>query len=77
VGDYALAPSDVRAISKQNDRLFWQPQGGASVELLPESDSKFFATEIDLRVQFFIDQSGRVTHLIQTQNGEYLRQKIK
>lgn len=77
VGEYQLAPNFILAIRREGDRLITQATGQGEVEIFPESETVFFPKEIEAKLVFFKDESGKVTHLILKQNGEHKAMKIK
>jgi hypothetical protein len=44
--------------------------GQAALPLFAESETKFFLKIVDAQVKFFTDEQGKVTHLVQYQNGQ-------
>ena len=78
VGEYRLAPGLTLTVEMVGEKLFGQVSGGAQVELLPESASKFFITEADAQIEFTHDPAGNVMGLILNQAGEAMPgQKVK
>jgi len=66
----------VLTLSPRGDKLaveLRQPTGTSSAELHPESETRFFRTDVEVDVEFFRDASGRVTHMIFRQEGQDLR----
>jgi CubicO group peptidase (beta-lactamase class C family) len=76
-GQYELKPDFVITITREGDRLMGQPTGQPKVELLPESETKFFIKEVDAQVSFVKDGKGQITHLILHQGGDQQGKKIK
>ena len=71
VGVYQLGPKTKNTI-RLNDgegRLTTQLSGQTPLPLFPESETRFFLKVVDAQVEFFTDEQGKVTHLIQSQNG--------
>lgn len=68
VGTYKMANLDLM-ITRQGDQLFAQFPGMILKVLFPESETLFFDNIIDTRLEFFKDKSGKVTHLVFTQNN--------
>ncbi|UCF19594.1 MAG: serine hydrolase [Gemmatimonadota bacterium] len=64
VGDYEIRPGLIVAVSVEEDRLMAQATGQPSVELLPESESRFFLAEEDVEVEFQRDESGSVYRIL-------------
>lgn len=71
VGVYRLGPKVVNTIrlGDGDGRLTTQLSGQAPLPLFPESETRFFLKVVDAQVEFFTDEQGKVTHLIQSQNG--------
>ena len=53
------------------------PVGQPQVELIPESETKFFVREVDAQVTFVKDEKGQVTHLILNWDADREGKKIK
>ncbi|HKX32160.1 MAG TPA: serine hydrolase [Blastocatellia bacterium] len=64
VGKYQVASDFVFDVIRDGDRLMGAPVGAPKLQLLPESETKFFAREIDADVTFVKDEKGQVTGLI-------------
>lgn len=47
----------------------YRGSGPGRVELLPESSTRFFAMDSDMRIEFIRDSSGTVTHARVWQSG--------
>jgi CubicO group peptidase (beta-lactamase class C family) len=77
VGDYQLNPSVNISVSREEDKFYVQVTGQPKVEMLAESDTKFFLRVVDAQITFVKDDKGQVTHLILNQNGEIEAKKIK
>ncbi len=56
-------------ITKEGDRLMGQPAGQPKVELLPESETKFYVRVVDAEVTFQRDQTGKVAQFTLSQGG--------
>ena len=63
-GEYESAPGRTLVIARDGNTLTAQPTGGPRIEMLPESETRFFARGRDVRVTFIRDGEGRATHLI-------------
>jgi CubicO group peptidase (beta-lactamase class C family) len=77
-GRYSLvvAPDVVIVISVEGGRLFvevLQPSGRQKDELLPASETVFFARESDFELTFVADEAGNVVQLLIRQKGEEYR----
>jgi len=80
VGQYQLeiSPDYAVAISVEASKLMMeikQPVGRIKAELLPESETRFFRTDVDVQVTFVKDERGKVTGLIVHQQGAEYRAK--
>jgi CubicO group peptidase (beta-lactamase class C family) len=76
VGEYEIQPDFNLTIAKENDHLTAQASGQSKLDLVPESDTKFFVTQEDIEITFVKDQSGKVTHMILHQEGDHELKKI-
>ena len=65
----------VLTITREGNSLMAQPEGGRSVEILPSSESKFFATTPAVTITFVKGTDGKVTHMLFTQSGKELQGK--
>lgn len=70
VGRYELRPGFVVTITREGNSLMAQATGQAKFELLPESETAFFANAPPLAMAFVKGADGKVTHLVLTQGGE-------
>jgi hypothetical protein len=78
VGQYELASNFIITISKEGERLMGQATGRPKIELLPESNVKFFVKEYNAEIEFVENSQGQVTHSILSLNGrETQAKKIK
>ena len=62
-GTYKMGPRDLN-ITMENNYLFAQFPGLMKKALFPESETVFFDNIIDTRLEFFKDDSGKVSHLL-------------
>jgi CubicO group peptidase (beta-lactamase class C family) len=69
VGNYAITPQFVMAVTLENGQLMVQATGQPKLEMFPESDTKFFLKVVDAQVSFVKDDSGKVNALILHQSG--------
>jgi len=69
VGVYQLLPKITNTIRLTDGRLTTQLSGQSAFPIFPESDKKFFLKIVDAQVEFFTDEQGKVTHLVQYQGG--------
>ena len=78
LGEYEREPGRNFKVFKENNRLFLAFLGRPTIELFPESETKFFVKVVDIQFSFVRDEKGHVTHLILHQNGENISvKKIK
>jgi len=70
VGEYQISPSFSLTVSLEAGKLMVQPSGQDKVELLAESESRFFLREVDAQIEFTRDGADKVTGLILTQGGQ-------
>src|SRR5439155_12409014 len=69
VGEYELRPGFALTVTRVGDSLFLQPSEQAAIELVPESDTKFFLRSVDAEVSFTVEES-QITALLLQQNGQ-------
>ncbi|MGH9908880.1 MAG: DUF3471 domain-containing protein, partial [Pyrinomonadaceae bacterium] len=78
VGEYEIAPSFSITISKEGNKLMAQATGQPRIELLPESQTKFFVKEVAVQIEFVVDGTGKAKGLVLHQGGRQLpAKKIK
>lgn len=70
VGVYRLSSQITNTIRLTDGRLTTQLSGQAPLPLFAESEKKFFLKIVNAQVEFFTDEQGKVTHLVQYQNGQ-------
>ena len=56
-------------LSREGDRLWTQATNQSPIEIFAESETLFFAKDIDAQLELVKDASGAVTHLVLHQNG--------
>ena len=71
-GRYQLGPDFILTVTREGDRLMTQATGQQKLEVFPESETKFFAKAVDIQITF-VNEGGKVTHLILIQNGREQR----
>lgn len=74
-GRYELKPGFLCAVTTNDQRLFFQPDHQPAFELHPEFETKYFANEVELEIEFVRDANGAVTGLTFRQNGDELPAK--
>lgn len=78
VGEYELAPNFVMTVSLEGDKLMVKATGQSALEVFAETTTRFFPKEVDAKLEFFKDDSGKITHLILYQGGRETKgNKIK
>lgn len=68
-GTYELGPGVDVTITVDGGRLMTQITGQPKFELFAESETKFFLKVVEAQVEFFVDTSGAVTHIVVHQSG--------
>lgn len=77
-GEYALTPTFIVTITKENGLLITQATGQQKITIYPESQAKFFTTVIDAKLEFIKDATGKVISAILYQNDQqHKAKKIK
>jgi CubicO group peptidase (beta-lactamase class C family) len=74
VGRYQVMPGTTVTVAADGDKLMVQPPRSIQLELHPESETRFFSTEMDITVDFCRDDDGRVVQMLW---GEQVAQKIE
>jgi D-alanyl-D-alanine-carboxypeptidase/D-alanyl-D-alanine-endopeptidase len=69
VGTYKFPLGGAFVITRNGDHLFAKLASQPTIEVYPESETKFFYTILDAQLSFLKDKSGAVTHLVLHQNG--------
>ena len=69
VGKYKLNDKIVVNVTKENNKLFAQPTNQDKVEMLALSETDFIIMEINAKITFVKDQSGKVTMFKLKMNG--------
>ena len=69
-GQYALTPSFLLTITKENGGLITQATGQQKIPIYPENQTKFFAIVVDAKLEFLKDPTGKVVSVILYQNGQ-------
>ncbi len=63
-------PFGFLSITKENDRLFGQPNNNTKEELIAESETVFNVPSVGVKITFVKDASGQVTHMTLSMNGQ-------
>ena len=69
VGAYHLYPDTVVWVTRDGSHYLVRLTGRQTIEVFPESQTKFFSSEIPLQYSFDTDTSGRVGGLVLHQSG--------
>lgn len=69
-GQYQLNPDLVVTITTEDSHLYVQAPNQPPIELLPESETDFFAKVADLQVHFETDQTGKATEVVIMDTGQ-------
>jgi CubicO group peptidase (beta-lactamase class C family) len=69
VGSYPLSPTRVLSITVANGQLLLNSAGQPELQLLAESETRFFVKDVDATIEFHKDASGAVTGLSFNQGG--------
>jgi CubicO group peptidase (beta-lactamase class C family) len=75
VGQYEVTPQMVFTISREGDKFMAGVTGQPRLELLAESETKFFFKVIEAEIEFVKDSTGRVTQMDFRQGGLVLEAK--
>jgi outer membrane protein assembly factor BamB len=77
-GEYDLGAGQLMTLTREGDRLLARIPGQPKFELLPESPTHFFITEVPAEFDFVKDAKGAVERLVLHQSGiEIIAKKIK
>lgn len=81
VGQYDTGSQElgILSITQENGKLYGKPPNDQKVELTPQGNDKFFASQVNVPLTFFRDDKGQVTSLLAVlPDGREVRaQKIK
>jgi len=69
VGEFEIKGKGILTISKSDGRLYAQRKGQGRIQVIPESETKFFARETEATFAFVKDDKGQANELIIHQNG--------
>ena len=69
VGEYQLAPNAIAWVTRDGSHYLSRLTGQTAVEFFPESQTKFFSTEVHAQISFDSDAGGKVTSLVLHQAG--------
>jgi hypothetical protein len=70
-GTYQFGPAAIMTVTRDGSHFLTRLTGQVNVEVFPESQTKFFTTNIPMpaQISFDSDTSGRVTGMVLHQNG--------
>ena len=69
VGEYQLTSTAIVWITRDGSHYLSRLTGQTAVEIFPESQAKFFSSEVRAQISFDSDASGKVTGLVLHQGG--------
>jgi len=72
-GQYTFSNDFIITISKDDNHLYIHAPGMGEAKLVPESESKFTVTTMDVSISFKKNAKGQVTHLIIHAGGGDMR----
>lgn len=75
VGRYELLPNLTLTLERQGEGLVAQLTGQPAFPIFPEAPLEYFWRVVDAQLRFTADESGRVTGVVLTQNGQQLAGK--
>lgn len=77
-GQYELMPNFILTLTRNGDKLMGQATGQPSVELVPESATKFAIPQVGAVIEIVLDEKGNPASLILNQGGQKMpAKKIK
>jgi CubicO group peptidase (beta-lactamase class C family) len=74
-GNYELAPDFIMTVSTSDNKIFVQATGQPKLELLPESEFKYFSKMVDAQLEFLKDEKGNILSLNLYQGGQTMNGK--
>lgn len=75
VGNYALSPAFIMAVTLEGDQLMTQATGQGKIPIFAKSPTIFFPKVIDAELIFDLDAEGKATGLTLVQNGRRMPAK--
>jgi len=72
VGKYDFGEAGIMTITREENQLFTQLPGQPKGEILPASETEFFAKDVDAQTTFSKNEEGQVTRAILHQGGRNL-----
>lgn len=79
VGKYEVRPDFILSVTNENNKLMGQPTGDEKIEFKPEAEADvFFSSQENVKLKFVRDQTGTVSGVIVTLDGNpYPAKRIK
>src|SRR5436853_4038201 len=74
IGQYET-PFGTLTITREGDKLYGQPDGDSTEELVPDSETDVTVTNVGVKVKFIKDDTGKVTHLTLDVQGQEVKAK--
>jgi CubicO group peptidase (beta-lactamase class C family) len=75
VGAYQLAPTFILTVTLEDGKLFGQATGQGKIEMLPLSDIRFKAKDVEAEIEFKKNAAGKTESLILYQGGREMPAK--
>lgn len=75
VGVYTIRPGFLMTVSRDGEKFITQATGQGPIEILAETEDKFFAKVMDAQIRFEKDASGKVNQLVILQGGREMPAK--
>ncbi|MGJ5817615.1 serine hydrolase [Paludibaculum fermentans] len=75
VGNYAIAPTFILAVTVEGDQLITQATGQGKIPIFAKSANTFYPKVIDAEIVFDVDADGKATGLTLVQNGRRMPAK--
>jgi len=69
VGHYELTPDFILVVSREGNRLMIQGPVQSAIEIVPESETRFFIRGFDVSVNFVKGPNGKASQLVLQQGG--------
>ena len=69
VGKYDIGNNNIIVVSKDGDNLFMQGPNLPRYQLLPASETEYFAKEINIRLTFSVNADGKIDSITLNING--------
>lgn len=76
-GKYDFGGGFIMTVTIDGNKIFTQATGQPSIEIYPETETKFFLKVVDATIEFVKDANGTVTGLVLTQGRKMEAKKIE